>query len=244
MRPLVLLSVLLVACGASTSGPGGGALDGAVEDDASTTGDTSTTGDANPTKDTGAKDTGTGPTMPYCRQTCSTASDCATASAAYDADNYACTAGECVWKGCNSDAECRSAFASSAYVCREQLGLKTCLKSCAVAADCAIASAAYDADNWSCASSTCQYLGCRSDTECTALGAGYVCRKVDVPGADPALIVPSCVKSCSVPADCATASVAYDTDNYECSAGACRYIGCKSDGECKTAFMKSNYACR
>jgi len=244
MRFVVVLSLSLFACSASTSaGPGidGGGID---EDGAISPGDSSSTGDSKPSgSDTGiAADTG--PSMPYCQQTCSTPSDCATASAAYDADNYACESGRCRWKGCNSDAECKSSFSSSAYVCKSQSGLMTCVKSCTTPTDCAIASAAYDADNWSCDASVCQYIGCLGDTECAALGAGYICRKVSTPGIDPSLVVPTCVKGCSKPADCATASVAYDTDNYACESGACRYIGCNSDSECQTAFMKSNYACK
>lgn len=245
MRILLVLSLSVLACSASTSSTGT-PVDGAVvADDASTTSDVSTGSDSKPTGTDGSATTDAGPSMPYCRQTCSAAGDCATASAAYDADNYACESGFCQWKGCNSDAECQSSFASSAYVCKLQLGLKQCLKKCAAAADCAVAgSAAYDADNWSCESSTCKYIGCRSDGECASLGGGYICRKLDTPGVDPSLVVPTCIKGCTKAADCATASAAYDTDNYACESGACKYIGCNSDSECQSAFMKSNYACK
>ncbi|MCL4227933.1 MAG: hypothetical protein KJZ91_25995 [Myxococcales bacterium] len=41
-----------------------------------------------------------------CVRTCSTPADCASPSAPYDADNYACVAGACEWRGCNTTAEC------------------------------------------------------------------------------------------------------------------------------------------
>jgi hypothetical protein len=51
-------------------------------------------------------------------------------------------------------------------------------------------------------------------------------------------------QSCTVAADCATTSAAYDADNYACDSGLCHYVGCKNDAECKSSFAKSNYACR
>jgi len=38
-------------------------------------------------------------------------------SAAYDADNYACETGVCVYQGCNTDGECASSFMDSRYLC-------------------------------------------------------------------------------------------------------------------------------
>ena len=49
---------------------------------------------------------------------CSSAADCSTGSAAFDADNYACVSGSCRYEGCNDDAECRASFMSTGYVCR------------------------------------------------------------------------------------------------------------------------------
>lgn len=50
-----------------------------------------------------------------CWPTCGTVADCAQASPAYDADNYACTDGVCEYTGCNSTAECMAIGAD--YVC-------------------------------------------------------------------------------------------------------------------------------
>jgi hypothetical protein len=53
------------------------------------------------------RDTGAG--VAYCQTACSIPADCAIGGgAAYDADNYACDAGVCVYQGCNSVAECMS----------------------------------------------------------------------------------------------------------------------------------------
>jgi hypothetical protein len=43
-----------------------------------------------------------------CVYACQAAADCAmpSAGAAFDADNYACIDGACVWTGCNSTEEC------------------------------------------------------------------------------------------------------------------------------------------
>ncbi|MBN8613312.1 MAG: hypothetical protein J0L92_22150 [Deltaproteobacteria bacterium] len=54
-----------------------------------------------------------------CVHGCVEASDCATSSGAFDADNYTCSSeGACVYAGCNDDAECRASFMADDYVCR------------------------------------------------------------------------------------------------------------------------------
>jgi hypothetical protein len=52
-----------------------------------------------------------------CLNACSTSADCDFGTAAYDADNFACVDGACVYVGCNSTDECASVDAS--YVCVE-----------------------------------------------------------------------------------------------------------------------------
>ncbi len=210
-----------------------GGKDAVATDDSTATTDSSTTPDA-------------AASVPYCQMTCSSASDCAQTGAAFDADNYACEGGLCRYQGCNSDAECVSTFSSDKYACRDIAGTKTCQTKCTTVSDCAIpGSAAYSEDNWACDAGTCKYVGCKSDSECSSsIGAGYVCRKA--PWFDPTnpLVVPTCQKSCAIASNCATTSAAYDTDNYACESGLCRYIGCNSDEECRSSLMKSNYACR
>ena len=46
--------------------------------------------------------------IPSCVRACSVAEDCSQGSAPFDADNYECDDGICLYTGCNSDAECMS----------------------------------------------------------------------------------------------------------------------------------------
>jgi predicted alpha/beta hydrolase family esterase len=97
----------------------------------------------------------------------------------YDASHFSCTAGLCQHTGCRSDQECQGLGAS--YVCRDLDGVPTCQMGCQSTQDCpdswggAIYDA-YDASHFECDSGLCGYLGCRSEGECQAFGAGYVCR--------------------------------------------------------------------
>lgn len=113
-----------------------------------------------------------------CLAACTKPADCAIASAAYDADNYACTDGACEWKGCNDDAECKSSLSKTNTACRAFGTLKLCVTTCTAPADCATSPGAFDADNYSCDGGVCQYLGCKTDAECTETfkKTGYVCR--------------------------------------------------------------------
>jgi len=52
-----------------------------------------------------------------CQPGCTTAADCDLGSAAYDADNYTCEGGLCVYSGCNSDDECQASSPSLPMVC-------------------------------------------------------------------------------------------------------------------------------
>lgn len=117
--------------------------------------------------------------MKLCVGTCSTPADCAAQSgvAAFDADNYTCQEGTCVYLGCNSTAECTSSYASPAYACNTTLKYPICMLKCSSVADCATPSSpAYDADNYTCKAGYCEYTGCKSDAECTAGGLpGYKC---------------------------------------------------------------------
>jgi hypothetical protein len=256
----VAVSLTLFGCSSSSgSSSGGDTAIGDPPDEAGTLADgaridTATTGDTAGTDAATTTDTSTGidagPPIPFCVAVCTTAVDCAAGSAAFDVDNYACDKGTCRYVGCKSDDECRSSFASSQYVCRSVSGstTPTCVHDCTTASDCAVASGggAYDADNWSCESKSCKYLGCNTDAECTSSFPGaYVCRVLSVPGLDPLpTATKNCVKACSTVADCNTPSPAFDADNYVCESGACRYTGCRTDEECKSTFSKPGYACR
>ena len=114
------------------------------------------------------------------KTSCPPAADCDLGSAAYDADNYACTGGVCIYTGCNNDAECQAL--QSGHVCRSAQGtsMATCVKGCSTVADCGQGMAPYDADNYVCVAGGCVYTGCNSSTECAALGY-YVCAAITTP---------------------------------------------------------------
>ena len=110
-----------------------------------------------------------------CIKSCKVPADCAQTAATYDADNYTCDSGACVYHGCNNDAECNKDYPGR--VCRsEGTGDKSCYQTCTVAKDCALSGPAFDADNFACQGGICTYLGCNSDAECAAQVATYVCR--------------------------------------------------------------------
>ncbi|MFH2007776.1 MAG: hypothetical protein ABI333_14435 [bacterium] len=236
---LLLAAALAAACGES----GGSLTDAAVNHgDANAWHDGGQPGPdgSHPGSDGGSPGNdggGPGPdaavsTMEYCLPTCNTPSDCNLGSAPYDADNYQCTGGVCVYQGCNSDAECQ---ALGSYLCRTQPGstVPYCLPACNTTADCNLGSAPYDADNYLCTNSVCVYQGCNSDAECQALGS-YLCRT------QAGSTAPYCLPACNTTADCNLGSAPYDADNYLCTGGVCVYQGCNSDAECQTM---GNYEC-
>ena len=225
--------------------------DGDTDADADTDADTDTDGDADVDADADADtdaDAEVGETLPTCWMRCSSATDCVTASPAYDEDNYECDEGLCRYTGCTDDGECEGAFMSDAYVCRDLGGTAFCMQSCSAAADCGSGTPAFDDDNYECDGGLCYYVGCNDDGECEAtyLSDSYVCREVVPP--DTGLPIPvahrNCVLRCSTEADCSTASPAYDEDNYSCVDGACRYEGCNTDEECAASFSSDRYVCR
>jgi hypothetical protein len=242
LSPLVLSALVAALAGCpGTSSPrdGGGDLDAWVPP--------GTDAPIPPGTDAPAADAPAPPALTFCRLACSSASDCVTPSAAFDADNYACTGGGCVYEGCNTDDECRSSFVDARYVCRDVgTGTPICTLGCAATSDCVTASAAFDADNYTCTMGACRYQGCNTDDECrsTYADARYVCRMVD---AVPILPLPTgarnCVLGCTTSADCTTPSAAFDADNYECRGGACIYVGCRSPDECRTSFADGRYTC-
>jgi hypothetical protein len=185
----------------------------------------------------------------FCRLSCSAPSDCTTASAAFDADNYTCEGSVCVYQGCNTDAECQSSFASDRYVCRdpEATGTSLCVLRCTTVADCSTGSAAFDADNYDCVASACVYQGCNDDSECRSsfADARYGCREVIPP--DTGVPLPmarrNCVLTCTAASDCTTASPAFDADNYACVDTACVYRGCNDAAECRASFSDARYTC-
>jgi hypothetical protein len=113
-----------------------------------------------------------------------------------------------------------------------------CYATCATVADCDFGNPINDADNYECDEGVCRYTGCNSTQECvdTFMSTAYAC------GTVPGIVLPSCLKTCSGAADCATVSPAYDADNYQCTGGLCEYIGCHGDQECTDSFG-GGYGC-
>ena len=112
--------------------------------------------------------------------TCDAPADCDLgAGPAYDADNYACVSGGCVYQGCNTTSECQTL---GDYVCHDAgLGTRHCFPACAGPADCDLgAGPAFDADNYTCDEGACLYAGCNDTSECAALG-DYVCADASRP---------------------------------------------------------------
>lgn len=117
--------------------------------------------------------------LPVCTLSCTTSADCASGGELTDADNWSCTASRCEYLGCNSTAECQQALFNAAYTCEPGVGgaLPSCVLGCTAATDCATASVLTDADNWSCDTGHCAYLGCNDATECqqALFNVDYVC---------------------------------------------------------------------
>ncbi len=49
--------------------------------------------------------------------------------------------------------------------------------------------------------------------------------------------VGQCVDDCQQPTDCAIMDPAFNADNWECIAGACKWLGCSGNNECNPGFV-------
>ncbi|MFO0726573.1 MAG: hypothetical protein U1E65_22495 [Myxococcota bacterium] len=122
-----------------------------------------------------------GTSLRTCQKRCGSPVDCSAGTVAYDADNYACPSGLCVYTGCNSDSECQTGLNDPAMRCGRLPGYTyaVCLKGCSASSDCSLAQAgaAYDADNYRCTSGLCEYRGCNSTAECQSsfMSTQYLC---------------------------------------------------------------------
>ncbi len=221
------------ACGGSSSG-------GAPDADPNAPDADPNAPDARPP---GTPDAAVLPAFPACYRSCTSPAQCDFGSPVNDPDNYACDDGVCRYTGCNSTQECEDTFQSNDYACGTVPGIGTpsCVKTCTSPAQCAIASAAFDADNYACTGGLCEYTGCNSTAECAeAFGAGYGCHQAD------GFAYASCLAQCGAPADCAlaTGGALYDADNYDCVDGYCQFTGCNATSECTDSLMDSSYVCR
>lgn len=183
------------------------------------------------------------PPMPVCVASCGTAADCGAGPAGSigDADNYSCDAGACVWTGCNSTAECVTAYGVTTVTCAAAFGspTPTCWPTCATAADCGnAASPIAGEDNYACDGGMCRWTGCNDTAECTSAyqSSAYRC------AARAGQTTKNCWHTCTTPADCTVASGPYDADNYACDDGLCAWTGCNSTAECAT--VDPDWICR
>ena len=234
LRVFAFLALSAAACGpeSSTGDPGGGGAAGGAGGSGSGAGQT-TTGQGGGTPQ---------PKTPGCYVQCSTVDDCVHPAAPFDADNYACEGSFCIYKGCNSTAECVEAVGPK-YACAQYPGTaqKDCHRQCSTVDDCVGSGtgAAYDADNFACEGGICVYKGCNSTAECVdSLGSSYAC--VQYPGS----AVTTCNFQCSTAGDCAAPAGTgpFDADNFACEGSLCIYKGCNSTAEC-VAALGSKYAC-
>jgi hypothetical protein len=221
---VLALAALAAQVGTACGGNGGSGSDADGDSDSDSDGDSDTDGDT---------DTDTDADVPYCIQTCESASDCvpSPASGLTDENNYNCNAdGNCEYTGCNTTDECQEAYSSDLYECTDSFGygIPVCKRVCDVASDCSIGTPLYDTDNYTCnGDGFCEYTGCNDTTECEAALPGYVC--AGMAGSD----VDVCQLPCGGPEDCGTGTGAYDEDNYDCVDDLCVYTGCNSQAECK-----------
>jgi hypothetical protein len=123
-----------------------------------------------------------------CVSACSTADDCGFAdSPTFESTNYSCTDDGCIYKGCNSDAECDLYHRGD--VCVQTPGSNpSCTPSCATPNDCPQVTSppAYASpDHYACTQGHCVFLGCQSDDECTIPDAFYVCRPYTIAEGSP-----------------------------------------------------------
>ncbi|MFT3775562.1 MAG: hypothetical protein QM820_60210 [Minicystis sp.] len=202
------------------------------------------TGDTSPPSSEGDETTsGNGPAR-TCRPTCNTAADCATPNQPLqDAGHYACNQNRCEWLGCQSAAECTGALMTNKVTCTAVPGadVSTCMPTCTKATDCAVpGSALSDQNHFTCNAGVCEWLGCKSNAECSsALQSNrVVCEKPA--GATAATCMPTCTKA----ADCAIPGAKLtDANHYACVANRCKWQGCKTTAECSADLHRSNVIC-
>lgn len=94
-------------------------------------------------------------------------------------------------------------------------------------------------DNWSCAPSYCEWLGCLSTAECQEAYPA-VTNVVCNTGA----AKPTCTLPCDDASDCVQPDKPlFNADNWACEANFCVWTGCASTEECQEAFPSTELVC-
>jgi hypothetical protein len=147
-----------------------------------------------------------------------------------DADN-----GQCVSKGCTTDAQCFGGTCDTATGKCHQCDVDddcngdqtcvdgACISGCKADEECELFE--------TCTKETglCKRTGCTTDRECILYRgrADAVCKKSGTTTG-----VPECDVPCKETAECGT--------NHVCDGGSCKYLGCETDPECVTYFKDMN----
>lgn len=179
---------------------------------------------------------------PACNLVCATAQDCGIAGGLQDASHFECVTNRCQWTGCKSKADCTAAFQADNFICAKEGGapVPQCIRTCSAAADCAGQGGADDASHYACTSGRCQWLGCKSNAECSSAFQSdkFICVK------DPGAPVPECVLNCNAPADCVPpGGNGPDASRFTCTSHRCAYKGCASTEECKSMYGLDKLVC-
>jgi hypothetical protein len=109
-----------------------------------------------------------------------------------------------------------------------------CRPKCSAAKDCSNGLPGYEEHNWSCITGGCVWLGCMSDEECSP---GSKC----APTNSDAGFKAYCFEACETAATCGQGIGPYISENHVCEKGACIYLGCGSNVQCKE--LQSNWTC-
>lgn len=180
------------------------------------------------------------PAVSQCAPACETSSDCTKEPAgpgAFGPEEWRCLQGGCVYAGCSSDDSCKESLGKSLDVtCNTKISPPSCDFLCDGNENCGFSSdpdgGALGDDNYTCDEQTCRYDGCKGDEECAisylSFPQNYHCQPFEQGP-------PRCVPTCTTADDCYLADPpggAYGLDNWECTQGACRWLGCFSDEEC------------
>ncbi|MCA9627241.1 MAG: hypothetical protein KC766_06230 [Myxococcales bacterium] len=115
--------------------------------------------------------------LAQCVKGCSSLGDCGSDALYDDADNYSCTDGGCIYRGCNREAECDAlgADVGQPYTCADLGGGSFCFPECVTASDCSLGQPGLMDRNYECDQGVCRYTGCVGDSDCASLG-NFVCR--------------------------------------------------------------------
>jgi hypothetical protein len=122
---------------------------------------------------------------PSCVPACQKPADCVppgNTTTLDDANHFACTAGACVWLGCQSTTECVAATSTTKVACQQPAGspTRTCVPTCATANDCGSPNGGVlgNSGHYACVAQQCQWLGCKSSAECVQAlqSSNYVCQ--------------------------------------------------------------------